>query len=63
LGAASRRAHDHQGELQRGWLADHLGKDNVIATSALAVERLEKAGAVLFGKTNVPLLLADHQSY
>jgi amidase len=38
-------------------------KDNVTDTSALAVERLERAGAVLFGKTNVPLMLADHQSY
>jgi amidase len=38
-------------------------KDNVTAESALAVERLEKAGVVLFGKTNVPLMLADHQSY
>jgi amidase len=38
-------------------------KDNVTAQSALAVERLEKAGVVLFGKTNVPLMLADHQSY
>src|SRR5271169_3409596 len=38
-------------------------KDNVTATSALAVERLEKAGVVLFGKTNVPLMLADNQSY
>jgi amidase len=38
-------------------------KDNVTAVSALAVERLEKAGVVLFGKTNVPLMLADHQSY
>ncbi len=38
-------------------------KDNVTPTSALAVERLEKAGVILFGKTNVPLMLADHQSY
>ena len=38
-------------------------KNNVTETSALAVERLEKAGVVLFGKTNVPLLLADHQSF
>ena len=38
-------------------------KHNITETSALAVERLEKAGVVLFGKTNVPLLLADHQSY
>jgi amidase len=38
-------------------------KDNVAETNALAVDRLEDAGAVLFGKTNVPLLLADNQSY
>ena len=38
-------------------------KDNVTATSALSVERLEAAGAVIFGKTNVPLMLADWQSY
>ncbi len=38
-------------------------RDNVTATSALAVERLEKAGVVLFGKTNVPLMLADWQTY
>jgi len=38
-------------------------RDNVTETSALAVERLKKAGVVLFGKTNVPLMLADHQSY
>jgi amidase len=38
-------------------------KDNVTETSALAVERLEKSGVVLFGKTNVPLMLADWQSF
>jgi amidase len=38
-------------------------KDNVTETSALAVERLERAGAIVFGKTNVPLMLADFQSY
>jgi amidase len=38
-------------------------KNNVTKSSALAVERLEKAGVVLFGKTNVPLMLADWQSY
>jgi amidase len=42
-------------------LSEH--KDNVTETSALAVERLEKAGANIFGKTNVPVLLADWQSY
>ncbi|MDE2583650.1 MAG: amidase [Rhodospirillales bacterium] len=30
---------------------------------ALAVQRLEAAGAVVFGKTNVPVSLADWQSY
>lgn len=38
-------------------------KNNVTETSALAVERLEKAGVVVFGKTNVPLMLADWQSF
>jgi amidase len=31
--------------------------------NALAVERLLGAGAVIFGKTNVPFMLADNQSY
>lgn len=35
-----------------------------IATrTALAVERLERAGAVVFGKTNVPKALADWESF
>jgi amidase len=38
-------------------------KNNITETSALAVERLQKAGVVLFGKTNVPLMLADWQSF
>ncbi len=42
---------------------DPKHKNNVSETNALAVDRLESAGAVLFGKTNVPLLLADNQSY
>ena len=32
-------------------------------TDALAVQRLEQIGAVVFGKTNVPVSLADWQSY
>lgn len=36
---------------------------NVAPSDALAVERLKAAGAVVFGKTNVPVLLADFQSY
>jgi len=38
-------------------------KDWRPAEDALAVERLKTAGAVILGKTNVPLMLADWQSY
>ncbi|HAM55754.1 MAG TPA: amidase [Candidatus Rokubacteria bacterium] len=38
-------------------------KDNFPARNALVVDRLLAAGAVVFGKTNVPLYLADWQSY
>ena len=38
-------------------------KDNVAAKDALSVTRLKNAGAVVFGKTNVPLMLSDFQSY
>jgi len=38
-------------------------KDNVAQKNALVVDRLLAAGAVLFGKTNVPLFLADWQSF
>jgi len=38
-------------------------KDNRPSRNALAVDRLLGAGVVLFGKTNVPLMLADWQSY
>ncbi len=38
-------------------------KDNYPAKNALVVDRMLRAGVVLFGKTNVPLHLADWQSY
>ena len=38
-------------------------KDNVPAANSVVVDRLEAAGAVIFGKTNVPYMLADSQSY
>ena len=38
-------------------------KDNITPNDAVAVQRLRDAGAVIFGKTNVPLDLADLQSY
>ena len=38
-------------------------KDWTATSNALAVDRLLNAGVVLFGKTNVPVMLADYQSY
>jgi amidase len=38
-------------------------KGNVAKKDALAVQRLKGAGAIVFGKTNVPVLLADWQSF
>lgn len=38
-------------------------KDNIARSNALQVDRMLGAGAVIFGKTNVPLLLSDLQSY
>jgi amidase len=38
-------------------------KDHRARISSLAVRRLEAAGAVIFGKTNVPVDLADWHSY
>ena len=38
-------------------------KDNITSEDAVVVKRLREAGAVVFGKTNVPLDLADLQSY
>ncbi len=38
-------------------------KDHIAATDSLAVARFRAAGAVLFGKTNVPVLLADWQTF
>jgi len=38
-------------------------KDHVPTSSATAVERLQRAGAIVMGKTNVPYLSGDLQSY
>lgn len=37
--------------------------DNIASEDAVAVVRMAKAGANVYGKTNVPLMLADWQSY
>ncbi len=38
-------------------------KDNYPERDTESVERLQNAGAVIFGKTNIPLMLADWQSF
>ncbi len=38
-------------------------RENIAETDSAVVERLRAAGAVIFGKTNVPLMLADWQSF
>jgi amidase len=38
-------------------------RDNIAAEDAVVVARLKAAGAVIMGKTNVPLGLEDYQSY
>ena len=38
-------------------------QDNIARADALPVKRLWDAGAVIFGKTNVPIWLADAQSF
>jgi amidase len=44
------------------WGVEKL-RHNVATQDALAVRRLREAGAIIFGKTNVPFLLSDWQSY
>ncbi|MEY4749259.1 MAG: hypothetical protein RIQ60_1473 [Pseudomonadota bacterium] len=42
---------------------DPAYRGNIATRPAVAVERLQAAGAVIFGKTNVPVALADWQSF
>ncbi|WP_239512956.1 amidase family protein, partial [Klebsiella aerogenes] len=44
------------------WGAPAL-KDNITSDTAVSAQRMIDAGVTLFGKTNVPLMLADWQSY
>ena len=39
------------------------GKDNIATGNAFMIDRLLQAGAIIFGKTNAPYMLADAQSY
>ena len=67
LGPAARRADDPEGVLRHRGLSDDLGQSDVQGPegeeNSIAAQRLIDAGATLFGKTNVPLNLADWQSY
>jgi len=38
-------------------------RDNIAVADALAISRFKNAGAVILGKTNVPAMLADWQSF
>jgi amidase len=38
-------------------------KNNIAKSDAVALKRMTDAGAIIFGKTNVPLMLADWQSF
>jgi amidase len=38
-------------------------RGNIATSDAVAVRRMEEGGAVVYGKTNVPLMLADWQSF
>ncbi len=44
------------------WGVGHYA-DNIAESDSVAVKRLKAAGAVVFGKTNVSVMLADIQSY
>ncbi len=56
-----KEAFDLAGSPTTWGVADHA--DNIAATDSVVVERLKAAGAVVFGKTNVPYMLGDIQSY
>lgn len=56
-----KEAYDIEG-LPTTWGVPEM-KDNIATRDADSVRRLKGAGAVFFGKTNVPLNLADFQSF
>ena len=62
-----RRPHHRQGKLRRRGPAHHARPSRTEGQPSPSppspIRRLEAAGAVIFGKTNVPVDLADWQSY
>ena len=56
-----KESFDLAGQPSTWGFADRRG--HKAGEDALALQRLEAAGAVVFGKTNVPVALADWQSY
>ncbi len=56
-----KESYDIEG-LPTTW-GDPANKDNIADEDAVACKRLQDAGAVIFGKTNVPIHLADFQSF
>ena len=67
LGAAARRAAVDQGVVSSAGTPTTWGvpalKDNITETTAIGAQGLLDAGAIFFAKTNVPIYLADWQSY
>ena len=67
LRPAARRPDEHQGELPGGRIAHDLGRavdeGEVTDETAISAQNMIDAGVTLFGKTNVPMMLADWQSY
>lgn len=56
-----KESYDLEG-LPTTW-GDPANKDNIAEVDAVACQRLQDAGAVIFGKTNIPIHLADFQSF
>ena len=67
MGAAARHPDDGEESFNLAGLpttfGDPLWRDNIAENNAVVVDRLLQAGAIIFGKTNVPFMLMDSQSY
>ena len=56
-----KEAFDIAGQPSTWGLEEH--RDNIAATDSITVQRYRDAGAIIFGKTNVPASLSDWQSF